>query len=653
MTTRHAGDVQTDSSADRIRLVAWRATGLAVLLGLAALAATADYWTSVGPDGGDVRCILPDRRNPSILYAAAFQSGLFRSVDSGDHWTPINEGLTVDGGDLNRSLVALAQSPEGTLYAASSGYIYKSQDGGDHWSGVPRAGLMALIRALAAGPSGLLLVGDRRGLFLTTDDGHTWVQAYGNLTEEIRAVAIHPGDPNTMYAGGPTSIGRSTDGGKSWQKVAGAVFQSLALDPDDPSIVYTADSSFFSKSTDRSASYQSVPTPSSTLRSVAVMKGSQPAIFAAADGDGIYRSLDDGKTWSRVFEGGYGVNVAVAGAAGAYVGTSARGVLRSLDRGETWTAVTSGFTAARVVRLAFHEGTDSPLLAGVYGFGVVRTTDGGKNWLAGPEAFGGLAYANFGCFAAAPGGSGVLYAGNESTVVRSQDNGHTWEQRSLPDIWACDSLAVDPADPSVLYLGNRVNRLYKSTDGGLTWLPSDSGLPNQETFQIAIDSFSPSTVFAVSQAGIYKTSDGGKTWRQSLDRWPTALAIAPGDHNTLYVDAFAYGIYKSSDGGETWKGPLSSELTDIVVLAVAPSDSSVVYAGTAYSGVYRSIDAGKTWTSQNKSLPPRWVMGLAIDSFGHVYSALDGAGVFLLQESLRPPETRGVRPPTRAVGSRK
>jgi hypothetical protein len=95
----------------------------------------------------------------------------------------------VDGGDLNRALIALAQSPEGTLYWLQRAISTKS-DGGD-WSGGSAGDVGAGHRRLRG-----LLVGGSHGLFMTTDDGQTWVKPTGVL-RRIRAVATIQ-DPNLM-----------------------------------------------------------------------------------------------------------------------------------------------------------------------------------------------------------------------------------------------------------------------------------------------------------------------------------------------------------------------------------------------------------------------------------------------------------------------
>jgi photosystem II stability/assembly factor-like uncharacterized protein len=138
-----------------------------------------------------------------------------------------------------------------------------------------------------------------------------------------------------------------------------------------------------------------------------------------------------------------------------------------------------------------------------------------------------------------------------------------------------NAAAVDPQNANVVYLGADGGGVWKTTDGGQTWLPMTDDQPSLEIGALALDPTSPDIVYAGTSisnasfanmgAGILKSSDGGSTWTQLPGPLPTgpglealvqSLAVSPSDGNVvLAVDASTAGaaVYRSADGGNTWK----------------------------------------------------------------------------------------------------
>lgn len=178
-------------------------------------------------------------------------------------------------------------------------------------------------------------------------------------------------------------------------------------------------------------------------------------------------------------------------------------------------------------------------------------------------------------------------------------------------------LEVDPENSQVIYAGTNEGSVYvyKSVDGGVTWLPSGNGIGevNQAT-GFAFDANNSNIVYFASEWGIYKSTDAGSTWElkstmvvsgtsQPIRAW--SIDSSPTD-GTLYVGGYSGpgtpdtgGIYRSLDGGETWERVASNETTDGIIsaVAVAPSAPHIIYAGGRSSGgIFKSIDSGSTWT---------------------------------------------------------
>jgi len=131
-----------------------------------------------------------------------------------------------------------------------------------------------------------------------------------------------------------------------------------------------------------------------------------------------------------------------------------------------------------------------------------------------------------------------------------------------------------------------------------------------------------SLVFAATSVGVYRSSDGGRTWLPSADgnTVPFAEVVAPSacfEHDrTLFVCA-GDGLYRSSDGGESWQPVLVGSRMLSVSVAISADDGredphQVLLAGTETDGVLRSEDGGRTWTGANAGLLDLTALALAL-----------------------------------------
>lgn len=209
------------------------------------------------------------------------------------------------------------------------------------------------------------------------------------------------------------------------------------------------------------------------------------------------------------------------------------------------------------------------------------------------------------------------------------------------------SLAVHPADPNTIMIGNEGNGIFKSTDGGASWSRVNQGLYYEnlsgycaypEVYQITYDAGDPTKLYAATTTGpgsdydgFFYSTDGGDSWSRSVEGLQNyaLLSIAQDPSNTsiLYVgtdnglstgtdptDNSGPNMYKSTDGGLNWTGiTLPVDDNGVAYIAVDPTDANTVYCtGTArdetdYSstnhlGVAKSGDAGVSWSRINSGL---------------------------------------------------
>ena len=137
----------------------------------AARAADTGTWMQLPLYGGDASCLALDPHTPTTLYAGISYGGVFRSTDSGDHWTAVNAGLT------NPYVPSLAITPltPTILYAGTrGGGVFRSTDSGDHWTAVNTGLTSTQVYSVAINPltPSTLYAGTRGdGIFRSTDSG--------------------------------------------------------------------------------------------------------------------------------------------------------------------------------------------------------------------------------------------------------------------------------------------------------------------------------------------------------------------------------------------------------------------------------------------------------------------------------------------------
>lgn len=188
------------------------------------------------------------------------------------------------------------------------------------------------------------------------------------------------------------------------------------------------------------------------------------------------------------------------------------------------------------------------------------------------------------------------------------------------------ALAVDPTNSSIVYLGGAEGGVWKSTDGGATWIPLTDNQPSLAVGSIALDPQNPQTIYvgtgeenfngdAYFGAGILKSTDGGATWA-TIGTGPEdgpfglkpyfyggyvgSLAVDPQNSQVLLAAVSEVsnlgGVWRSADGGQTWTQIGLGLPTQVFF---DPTNGNVAYTAIAGSGVFKSTNAGVTWTADN------------------------------------------------------
>src|SRR5438093_10265161 len=257
--------------------------------------------------------------------------------------------------------------------------------------------------------------------------------------------------------------------------------------------------------------------------------------------------------------------------------------------------------AGRTKAAAGHASQPYTFYIGMVNGGVWKTTDAGRTW---KPIFDDQPTGSIGWVAVAPSDPNVIYVGSGEGlprpdlsvgdgVYKSTDAGATWRNMGLREGQQIPAILVDPKDPNRVFVAvlghpygpNPERGIYRSTDGGATWLQVLAKDENTGGMDLAFDAVDPTTVYAVLWAARQAPWEVGSSWTLSANN----------------------GLYKSTDGGTTWRQvgtglPSGQDGLGRIGLGVAPGDGKRIYAvvGAARSGgVYRSDDAGGTWRRSN------------------------------------------------------
>ena len=303
-----------------------------------------------------------------------------------------------------------------------------------------------LITALVLDPSsaGTIYATTARGLYKTTDGGHTWTARGDGLGKHsVLALAVDPASHGSLFAATDTGgVYRSGDGGGAWSAANSGLatrwIGAVAFDPKTPGLVYAGtEAGRLFRSTDggREWSELKTPFPQVSVSTITIDPVDSNLIYVGTNSEGVFRTSDGGLTWvrptDRLKRGTiWNITVSPGSPSVVYAGTH-DGLFKSSDRGLTWTGVSKGMKSYNVLAVALDP--------------------------AHPE---------------------TIYAATAIGVHKSNDGGATWSLLQS-DIYV-SALAIDPRNPNLLYAGTHLG-VMKSVDGGSKWSSLDFAKRKDET----------------------------------------------------------------------------------------------------------------------------------------------------------------------------
>ena len=179
-----------------------------------------------------------------------------------------------------------------------------------------------------------------------------------------------------------------------------------------------------------------------------------------------------------------------------------------------------------------------------------------------------------------------------------------------PDGGQILALEADSRKPGVLYAGTGQG-VFKSTDGGTTWLRASQGLMRRGVYDVAVAADS-SVVYTSGEGGIFVSRDAGATWSgpRLHSAYTTSVAVDPHNARRVWASNIDF-LYRSDDAGATWSEVYTGiNITHARDIAVDPFRPDTLYAvslavqGYGVTQVIKSTDAGKTWVRLGGGLEP-------------------------------------------------
>jgi photosystem II stability/assembly factor-like uncharacterized protein len=554
---------------------------------------------------------IPD--DPNTYYMGAANGGVFKTTDAGETWTPVTDGQIGVG---STGALAVAESDPNIVWLGTG-----SPD-----------------------PRGNISNGD--GVYKSTDAGKTWTHMGLEKAGLIGRIRIDPKNPNTVFVAvignifgdnKERGVYRTKDGGKTWQQVlsisekTGAV--DLSMDPKNPNVVFAG---------------------MWTIRR-------QPwSVTSGSMEGGLFRTLDGGDTWqkitnglpSTVMVGKVAVSISAADPKRVYALIEAAddqgGVFRSDDEGASWTRVND---TRNLQQRAFYYGriyADPVDKDTVYGLntGIYKSTDGGKTFssVRSTHSDNHDLWIN-------PKDNKILANSNDGGGAISKDGGQTWSTNDNQQTAEIYRLDHDLRWPYWVYGAQQDNSsVGVSTDGVTPYIQVGPG----EAGYIAVDPRDPNINYAGNYGGtlvrvdrtnnisesvrIYEDSQTGQRALEMKYRqqWNSPIKLSP--HNPDIVYTTSQYVHRSKDHGLTWD-VISPDLTrndkskqdfsggdgitrdstgvevycTVFQFEESPATPGLFWAGSDDGLLHISRDSGKTWQNITPTGLPEFATINSID----------------------------------------
>jgi len=586
-------------------------------------------WRCIGPHrGGRVVAVAGDVSDPMTFYFGACAGGVWKTTDGGVTWRNVSDGFfrTAAVG-----AIAVSESDPNVIYVGTGEACIRNN------------------------------VSHGDGVYKSTDAGRTWVHCGLADTRHIGKIVIHPHDPDIVYvaalghAFGPNEergVFRSTDGGKTWEKVLykspRAGCHDIAMDRTNPRILFAA---------------------------VWQVQRYPWALVSGGEECGLWRSFDGGDTWEEISRkpglptgllGKIGVAVSPAkpGRVWALIEAEDGAVFRSDDYGETWIRLSEQSLLRTRPWYYMHITADpkDPDTVWVQNYSLWKSIDGGATFHRVPTPHG-----DDHALWIDPNNPLRMIEGNDGGACVTFNGGASWSSIYNQPTAQLYHVITDDQVPYRVYGSQQDNTAIsvpsRSVDGAIherDWYAPGGG----ESGYIAVKPDDPNIVVGSGPAGrrvfndrltlydhrtkqvrditiwpeLYGWGVGAESLKYRIG-WTFPIFFSKHDPNVLYVAG--NHVFRSTDLGTTWEvispdltrndpeklkpsgGPITRDNTGaevyctIFALAESPLRPGLLWAGTDDGLVHVSEDGGRTWRNVTPPDLPEWTLVSIVEPSPH------------------------------------
>lgn len=535
------------------------------------------------------------------LYSNSTQRGLYKSIDGGANWKNIlylddNTGCAEISIDANNSRIVYAamwehgRKPWQVISGGKGSGLYKSLDNGDHWEkmseGLPTdMGKMAIAVCPTNSEKVYALIEsdwdkEAGGLYVSNNSGKSWSQVTTDHRLIQRAwyyieLFIDPNNENTLYVLSAPSL-RSLDGGKTWEDISGTHgdYHNLWINPKNSNNMIISDDGGAAISFNKGKSWSSQNIyPTGQFYRINVDNLSPYNIYAGQQDNSSVKIASRNSSGSGITKDNWTYSAGGESAFLAFnpndpryvMGGSYQGSIEVLDtKANVGTAIMAApiqYLGRDAKDMKYRFNWNAPIIRSEHEENtfyhgsqyLLRTTDMGQSWTeASPdltrnqkekqgkpgvpftnEAVGAENYGTLSYVKESPLEKGVIYTGSDDGLVYlTKDNGKTWKNITPLGLQECliNAIEVSPFDKATAYIAttrykfnDHAPSLYKTTDYGNTWKKITNGIPADAfTRVIREDEKNKNLLFAGTEKGLFISNNGGLNWKSFQLNLPNA-----------------------------------------------------------------------------------------------------------------------------------
>lgn len=586
-----------------------------------------ENWTHIGlPESNHIGRIVIDPSNPDRVFVAATgklygkndERGIYRTTNGGNDWervlfvTDSTAAIDVAINSVNTNIIFAAmwertREPWQRDYGGETSAIHRSLDGGDTWqklgvaNGLPAPDSQTGRIGIAISNSDPSTIYARyttdeitnafNGLYKSTDNGDNWnLVALGDISDVDSSfgwyfgnVRIHPSNPDEVYVMGQ-QLYKTTNSGTSWNSVTGMHVDHHAMEisknNNDFILAGNDGGAYISEDGGNTWSHFN-NIPNTQFYNIDVDFIQPEHIYGGTQDNNTIRTLTAGTNdWNSVW-GGDGFHVAIDPVDNNYIYVESQwgNIGKSSNGGNSFNNATAGLVYDRTNWNT--PITISPFNNEIVYFGANKlfSSNRATNWTAispdltnGQHSSGSLSYGTLTAIAPSYNNLDVIYTGSDDGNVQvTFDGGTNWQNVSadLPNRYIT-SIAISPVDDFTAYVTfsgysvlDYTPHIFKTTNGGATWIDISSNLPSIPVNDVILDT-EQNLIFVATDLNVWYSENDGNTWNILGNNLPLTIIRDLKLHkptNTLYAGTFGRSIH-SYDISSIILGTNNNSLTD-------------------------------------------------------------------------------------------